>query len=286
MRQDVALRHFSYTADKAIFTPPSNAVAVAGVYDLMVKMPSDDSMTAYARTQIQPSPLDAVAYWQQIKGTPEQKKKSVQELYKEMVGAQTFDQAIDLFADAMVNEVKARKEREEKEEKKTTRGANPPDYDLDGDTVVFDDLFNAQGFSIDGVTAFTIGGSQGKPRSIQRSDDGSIKLGYTTGDSKAGLTFIELNDKNIEQLEGRIPGIKAKYSELSRISKSNDEVPTKEQIDRLVKNYPRLERFIRGEGLTKGEIIEAFPESQKALLRRVLQMDGESTGGFSWVTAN
>lgn len=129
MRQDVALRHFSYTADQATFTPPSNAVAAAGVYDLMEKMADDEGRKDYARTQIQTSPLDAVAYWKQIKGSDEDKEKSVQDLYKEMIRLKTFDQAIDLFAQAMVEEVKARKKREEdeakgKKDKKNIRDAD------------------------------------------------------------------------------------------------------------------------------------------------------------------
>jgi hypothetical protein len=113
----VASQWFSYKADQAVFTPPTSFVSTGGLYEVMSKFSSEDAMLADAKTRASQRPLDAIAYWQQTKGTDEDKGKSVQQLYQEMVSGKTIQVATDAYANAMVEEVKARKEREEDEKK-------------------------------------------------------------------------------------------------------------------------------------------------------------------------
>jgi hypothetical protein len=207
----VASQWFSYKADQAVFTPPSSFVNTSGTYESLSNFSGEEEMLADAKARASLRPLDAIAYWQQTKGTDEDKKKSVQQLYQEMVSGKNIQVATDAYANAMVEEVKARKKREEEEKKKATRSNIT--YNPENKTgVVFGNLVDRNGFSIKGIESFTISSSQGIPRSIEKTSKGKIQLGYTTGGSD--LTYLELNDENISVLETLIPGITEKYNSL------------------------------------------------------------------------
>jgi hypothetical protein len=276
-----ARNYFAYTASQAVFNEPSSAVSTAGVYDAMSKFSSEEAMFADAKTRASVRPLDAVAYWQKTKGGPEDKKKTVQQLYAEM--KTDLNVAIDAYAEAMVDEVNARKKREEAEKKRAASSGGGGGGGGDkGSNVTFSALPDGStGFQIDGVKGqLVISGQNTTPQGIV-SKDNKVFFQYTVGQNQE-IKYFQLDNTNISGFEEYIPGITAKYLELSGSSKPNDEVPTQDQIDKLVKGYPQLESLIRRKGITKVEIVDAAPEGQKALLRRVLQMDGESTGGYKW----
>lgn len=216
MDANVALQHFSYKTDQAIFTPPSNAVAAAGVYGTMVAMPSDESMLDYAKTQIARAPLDAVAYW---KGLPENfahADKEVQVVYQELIGSTSLNQATDAFAQAMVDEVKARKKKEEEDEAKSKKaaqgGGRGGGGGGGGSGVKFNKSVAANGFDITNANRFIIDNKTASAKQIvKNAKTGKIQLAYVS-DEGSTLEYMDITD--IDKLNKLFPGIKAKYNEL------------------------------------------------------------------------
>ena len=301
----VASQWFSYKADQAVFTPPTSFVSTGGLYEVMSGFSSEDAMLADAKTRASLRPLDAIAYWQQtIATSAEDKKKSVQQLYQEMVvDKETIQAATDAYAKAMVEEVKARKKREEEDKKKAARSNTT--YNPKNNTgVVFSGLLGGNGFSIKGVQSFTIDDSQGIPRSIEKTSEGGIQLGYTTGGSD--LTYLELNDENISTLETLIPGITAKYTSLkggeATTTAGADETITEAQakeleelFDTIVSELPRKKaalvydlRKFTTQGINKSKLLDLINKSKlldsledspslKARVQEILSSAGSGT---------
>jgi hypothetical protein len=211
----VASQWFSYKADQAVFTPPTSFVSTGGLYQAMSALTSEEAMLDDAKSRASLRPLDAVAYWQQTVGDEDDKKKSVQQLYQEMTGpSPTIEVATDAYAQAMVEEVKARKKREEEEKKgKTQGGGNGGQGGGGGGSgVKFTKSVGSNGFEISNARRFTIDNELVSAKQIVKDATGKIQLAYTADGSNV-LEYMDIT--NLDELNGLIPGIKAKYYELS-----------------------------------------------------------------------
>jgi hypothetical protein len=222
----VASQWFSYKADQAVFTPPTSFVNASGVYQSLSGFTSDEAMLDDAKSRASLRPLDAVAYWQQTEGSDEDKKKTVQELYQAMTGPPpTIQVATEAYAQAMVEEVNARKKKEEEDKKgKAHGGGKGGRGGGGGGGPQFMQSSDKKGFEIRGANRLTLehnGVEQMvSPKKIIKQADGTVQLGYVVeGDQE--LQFMTIKD--IDNLNVLIPGIKAKYDELSSKSKKSAE---------------------------------------------------------------
>jgi hypothetical protein len=209
-----ARNYFAYTASRAVFNEPSSAVSTAGVYDAMSKFSSDEAMLADAQTRASVSTLDAVAYWQKNKASDEDKEKTVQQLYAEMTNKKTLNVAIDAYAEAMVDEVNARKKREEAEKKRAQQGnrsnnTTPPPEQPPSLSIITDPKNGDKLVELDGLRGMEHKSKYLPVRSVTRKKNGEYQLTLDDDGRTVKVDFSK-NDMTYKKLQERF---KIKYGE-------------------------------------------------------------------------